>query len=904
MKNCFKGFFKAFNLIQVLVIAVIVMLVAFLGANASTLIKNDGDAIASAVNAVLYVSLGGVALVGLSNLKSNKMCVIDLARAGGFVGSLGSMAIYLLKSEISLVNVIFFAAVAGVLFVEMIIRLIVGKVEYAKPTGYKAYFANLSNAFNPVLVALLGVAAAFAFILLFKFDGSLYQKIEPMYVGIVAGVIAVVLLIQSITASDKITVVDLLANVLLVALIAVSIYGFKMEGFPGAKFILLTLAMFGSIYARALSYSGELTFPSKIKLNSYYQAVNSKFDYNVALIIGALVVALAIVPTYFEPNLNEVIARFGFDFTVDKFSMYLVIASIAIAAILVICYAIVRKLKSDKIVAFDLINNTLGYAAILATPAVLLIIDDYKLLLSNYLLLAALAVLVIAFILSLIFMFVRAKHYQVITLETPAEEAVSEEADSEATEEAPAEEASEATEEATEEVVEEVVYVDEDGNVIENPEEVIVEEVVEEEVVSDEDLAAQFTEEELAEILGEAPAQAQDDTDENGLTAEELAMLDALPDVNDQYAEEEVVYVDEDGNVIENPEEVVIEEVVEEAPAEAVAESVVEAEAADDVAEEDDDDDALDESDEEDDEDEALEEDALEEEAPAEEAQPEAKEKNIIMPEVQLLDENGQVKKIRRKFNTRMMFASYEAKEYYNEIKNYLVMYRAKGRNSARCETFRYKGLVAKVALAGKSIKVCLAIDPASLEGTKYHFKDVSDKKQYAEVPTMIKVRSQRGLKYFKELVDMMMAVRGVKPKRGFEPTNYLPTLIPNGEAIMGSIGLSTNYLYGLMNVKSIPDDMPDDLADYIPVIQGEELDGEEVKANVYLDTLCQHFEDGEEITIEVLKSLHIVTRGNVLNIKARGTLDRKLIIYAEYFDPDALKMLMCTNCTAVKIIR
>ena len=107
------------------------------------------------------------------------------------------------------------------------------------------------------------------------------------------------------------------------------------------------------------------------------------------------------------------------------------------------------------------------------------------------------------------------------------------------------------------------------------------------------------------------------------------------------------------------------------------------------------------------------------------------------------------------------------------------------------------------------------------------------------------------------------------------------------------------------MNAKGIPDEMPSNLEDYLPMIPGGELpEGEEIEATVYLDTLCNHFEDGNEITIDVLKSLHIVTRGNVLRVKARGTLDKKLIIYAEYFDEDALKMLMCTNCTAVKVVR
>ncbi|MBR6071298.1 MAG: hypothetical protein IKP77_00515, partial [Acholeplasmatales bacterium] len=298
----------------------------------------------------------------------------------------------------------------------------------------------------------------------------------------------------------------------------------------------------------------------------------------------------------------------------------------------------------------------------------------------------------------------------------------------------------------------------------------------------------------------------------------------------------------------------------------------------------------------------AEEEEAQEEELPVEEAK---KESNIVIQDFQVVDENGEPKKIKRRFNTKMMFAPYETKEYYNEIKNYLTMYRAKGRYSARCETFRYKGLVAKVALGGKSLKVFLALDTSIIEeNPKYHLKDFSEKKQYQEVPVMIRVRSPRSLKYFKELVDYMMAGRGVKPKRNFEPTDYMPNLIPNGEAILASLGMSTYYLQDTMNAKGIPDEMPDDLEEYIPMIAGEPLEEEEIEANVYLDTLCQHFEDGAEITIDVLKSMHIVTRGNVIRVKARGTLDRKLIIYAEYFDADALKMLMCTNCTAIKVVR
>ncbi len=410
-----------------------------------------------------------------------------------------------------------------------------------------------------------------------------------------------------------------------------------------------------------------------------------------------------------------------------------------------------------------------------------------------------------------------------------------------------------------EEPLEEVVEDSTDAVIEEKAPEEVQEEIVEEEAP-----------EEVQEEVVEEPEEVVEEPTEE--VVEEEAPEEVQEEVVEEPTEEvqeEIVYVDEDGNQVDLSEE---------------------------DAEEDEDG-----SDEDDIDDEEDEEEASEEEP---EEQVDAKEKDILMPEVTLLDENGVPKKIKRRFNTRMMFAPYEAKEYYNEIKNYLLLYRAKGRYSARCETYRYKGLVAKVALAGKSIKVCLAIDPQTLEGSKYHYKDVSEKRQYQEVPTMIKVRSPRGLKYFKELVDIMMATRGVKPKRNYQPTNFMPTLIPNGEAILANLGMSTDYLYPSMNVRGIPAEMPDDLIDYLPVIQGNELEEEEVEANVYLDTLCNHFENGDEITIDVLKSLHIVTKGNVLRIRARGTLDRKLIIYAEYIDADALKMLMCTNCTVVKIVR
>ena len=250
-------------------------------------------------------------------------------------------------------------------------------------------------------------------------------------------------------------------------------------------------------------------------------------------------------------------------------------------------------------------------------------------------------------------------------------------------------------------------------------------------------------------------------------------------------------------------------------------------------------------------------------------------------------------KRIRLTFEEKTTLASDEVKNYYNEVKNYLLMYRAHARLSKKCESFRYKGLLAKVAFAGKT-----------LEGTKYHFKDRSDKKQYQLVPTQIKIKSDRGLKYFKELVDMMMEGREVKPKRRFETTDFTALLIPDGHAVLYTLGVTNDHLVDIMDVSNVPTDLPVDLVYHIPTINGDDIEGMKEENSIYLDTLCKHFNDGDIITLDILKKNNILTRGNMLRIKARGTLDKHFTIYADSFEANALAMLLCTGSKAVKLIR
>ena len=118
----------------------------------------------------------------------------------------------------------------------------------------------------------------------------------------------------------------------------------------------------------------------------------------------------------------------------------------------------------------------------------------------------------------------------------------------------------------------------------------------------------------------------------------------------------------------------------------------------------------------------------------------------------------------RSSYMSRLIQSDEQLKEYYAVIKNALLSFvGVKSRISWNGESFnRGRTNCAKVNVKGRSLIVCLALNPADYEGTKYYFKDVSDKPKYDKVPMLIKIRSDRSLKYALELIEDMMAQLGI----------------------------------------------------------------------------------------------------------------------------------------------
>ena len=128
----------------------------------------------------------------------------------------------------------------------------------------------------------------------------------------------------------------------------------------------------------------------------------------------------------------------------------------------------------------------------------------------------------------------------------------------------------------------------------------------------------------------------------------------------------------------------------------------------------------------------------------------------------------------RKSFEAKLIQARRETKKYYSEIKNALLSYEGtKDRISWTINTYTNdRTQVAKINMRARSLDLYLALDPASLEDSVYHGRDVSAKKKYAETPFLYKVNSPRKLALALELVQRTCEELGLSPI-DIEPVNY-----------------------------------------------------------------------------------------------------------------------------------
>lgn len=115
-----------------------------------------------------------------------------------------------------------------------------------------------------------------------------------------------------------------------------------------------------------------------------------------------------------------------------------------------------------------------------------------------------------------------------------------------------------------------------------------------------------------------------------------------------------------------------------------------------------------------------------------------------------------------REFTTKLMRADGVLKARYSAVKNELLRFGMKPRMSTSNESW-YRGKVtyAKFAIRGKTLFLHMALDPDEFEGTKYNFRDMGDVGKYGTVPMRVKLKSDRSVRWVKELIATMAEKKG-----------------------------------------------------------------------------------------------------------------------------------------------
>ena len=140
---------------------------------------------------------------------------------------------------------------------------------------------------------------------------------------------------------------------------------------------------------------------------------------------------------------------------------------------------------------------------------------------------------------------------------------------------------------------------------------------------------------------------------------------------------------------------------------------------------------------------------------------------------------NGEVVHVRYRtsFMSRLIQAETGIQDYYTIVKNALLSYKGvKARTSWNFESFN-KGRIqcAKLNVKGNAFQVYLGLEPSEYNANKYHFVDVSDKPKLDKVPMLLKVKSERALKYVLELIEEMMNKLGIEKTETPEVDYHMP---------------------------------------------------------------------------------------------------------------------------------
>ncbi|MDE7454401.1 MAG: uL15 family ribosomal protein [Clostridia bacterium] len=423
------------------------------------------------------------------------------------------------------------------------------------------------------------------------------------------------------------------------------------------------------------------------------------------------------------------------------------------------------------------------------------------------------------------------------------------------------------------------------------------------------------------------------DKSDNAVAQEQSQTTDVVP----EQRQEQVKVVDEQPaqpiaetlqeDVTDTPTEPAEEladeqaEQVDETPAEALTETV------DDV------------TDETDDEDEEISDEELADLAVADDDSAEDVDEEVT---IQLADDDNGANDIvyrriryNRSFWARLTQADDEVKARYSTLKNELLSYnKIKSALSWRRESFRLgRGTFACFVMRGKKLCLCFATDPQRFDDTKYKVVDLSIRSAKNKQPCMYRITSDRRVKFTKEIIAMLLGELEIEQLDEFTAQDYTMPYRTTEELIDDNL-IKVIIIEGVekADVQDVAvTEQADDVAEadeyeqlpqrdfeILQKVEATEVDvmsdveatqliehrvvkrkksSKVTKGIINIDVLSKKFEAGSHITLKVLRERHIIPNNvNYIKVLANGILDKPLIVEADDFSLQAVKMIALTG--------
>ncbi len=237
-------------------------------------------------------------------------------------------------------------------------------------------------------------------------------------------------------------------------------------------------------------------------------------------------------------------------------------------------------------------------------------------------------------------------------------------------------------------------------------------------------------------------------------------------------------------------------------------------------------------------------------------------------------------------FRARLLNASELMKKRYGEVCKELTSFKGVKTSASWDKTRIYVGrkTLGAMLFRGKTLCVALALNPADYAETKYVFTDIGETAKYATTPMLVKLTSERQVRYLKELFAVLFA--GAERVEATDVETKLPFVEQNELIAQGLIKVTRGR-----SKASDDDDAP--IAATVaekPLPTVNEKVFAYPKGTINVGVLNNYFRDGELVTPQTLKNKGLICPGiGFLKVLGGGNLTRKLNVAACKFSAGAI---------------